>query len=475
MRRYVNKASALMATGVVETAAPFARMLALSRILSLTELGFVSALSATIGAFEQVTDFAIYRSVYSAAPEEYDDALAAAHALALLRGLIVGVMATLAAPMIARAFDVNDDLQSFALLGPIILMRGFEHLAPRAAEREYRYDAQLKVSLVSNCIGLVALGFGLFFTRSHVAFLFSLYAQTVAQVAASHLVAERKYRIAFFTPHFARAIRFGYPLIFNGFGLALSNHGDRFLIGSLLGLPSLGIYAVVTLATLVPLSLISRVVAPVVIAQLYNAAGKDDGSYYARLRLSSRLLPLISAFYALGVVCLLNIVAPLVFGAKFALSPGATALLSIAIFLRQARGDPFAAMLLHSGRTKRLAVANVSSASALAFEFVLLTLFHNFEAVMAGRLLGEIVATVVTLAVTRELFKPARIDYAKAIAVGLATLVSVIGLRAAGIIGVSLVSSLATVFLAQVIFFSWGMYFVPALVKTGFPTLRQRA
>lgn len=474
MLRRLIKGYSLGLVSLVEMAAPFLRMLALSRTMTLVELGMVSALAATISAFEQVTDFAIYRSVFSVPRDEYDDALAAAHGLAILRGLVVGVLAALAAPLVAAAFGIGVKFHAFALLGPVIAIRGLEHLSPRVAERDYNYGLQLKISLAGNAVGLAALGIGLFFTRSYVAFLISIYAQALVQVAASHLVAADKYRVAFFTPHFAKAFRFGYPLMFNGFGLAASSQGDRFLIGALLGLPSLAIYAVITLATTVPFALVSRVTGPVVLAQLYNAADGADGSYVPRLRLSARILPLVASFYALGVIALLNIAMPVVFGAKFTLTPAATAFLGLAIFARVARGDPFSSMLLHVGRTKRLAVANLSSASALAFELVLLLIFRNFEAAMAGRLCGEIVAMIVTLFVTRDLFRPARADYAKAVTVGAVVLAVAIGLGPAGV-GVHIGPSIAAVLGGLAILVVWAASFTPAMLDASFPALRRKA
>ena len=94
----MTKGYRLVLLSLIEGITPFLRMTALSHYLSLSELGFVSALAASIGIFEQISDFAIYRSVFSASREQYEDALAAAHGLTIIRGLSVGAIAALAAP-----------------------------------------------------------------------------------------------------------------------------------------------------------------------------------------------------------------------------------------------------------------------------------------------------------------------------------------------------------------------------------------
>ncbi len=224
----------------------------------------------------------------------------------------------------------------------------------------------------------------------------------------------------------------------------------------------------------VPSALITRLSSTVTLAQLYNGAKHDDGRFDARLRLFARLVPLVAALFALGVVALLDIVMPLVFGAKFVLSPASTALLAVSIFFRQARGDPFSSLLLNEGRTKRLAIANLSSTSALLFVFVLLLIFHSFEAVMAGRLLGEVTATAVTLAITRDLFKPARQDFFKAVTVGLLVLCVGIALGSAGV-GLAVIPSIAMVAAGLAVFALWALSFTPDLLDASFPAIRLKA
>jgi O-antigen/teichoic acid export membrane protein len=469
--RHMTKGSALLLLGLIETGMPFIRMLLLSHALSLTELGFVSALAATIGAFEQISDFALYRYVFSAAREQYASALAAAHGLAILRGLTLGGLLALAAPLVARVFSLEGHVFDFVLLGPAVAFRGFDHLAPRVFERDYRYGPQLMAAGASYGLSLGVLAVAVRVIPTHVAFLISLYVQVIAQVTMDHIVAGEKYRFAIFTPDFYRAFRFGYPLVFNGAGLALSSQGDRFLVGALLGLPELAVYSIATLSTSVPSTLIGRVTSTMTLAQLYNASQRDDGRYAARLRLFARLLPLIAAFFSLGVVALLNIGMPLVFGAKFVLSPASTGLLALAGFFRLVRGEPFTSMLLNRGRTKRLAIANLASTSTLLFMLVLLLIFQRFEAVMAGRLLGELTATAVMLFLTRDLFRPARLDFIKAVAVGLLVLVGAIALGSAGV-GVALIPSIAMVAAGLAVFVAWTLYSAPGLLDASFSAIR---
>ena len=379
------KGYSLVLVTAADYGTPFLRMLLLSHGLSLRELGFASALTATYSAFEVMTDFAIYRFVFSQRREHYEEALASAHALSVLRGAVVGAIAVAASPLIAAGLSLSSDRLSFALLGPIIMLRSTENLAPRVAERDYRYGTQLRVSLIGNTLGLVTLATALHFVRDHRVLLASLFAQTIGVVVASHALADTPYRLKLRSQFFGGAFRFGYPLMVNGLGLAVSGQGDRFIVGGMLGLPALGVFAVATLVTVLPVAMVMRMVHSVLLATFYNAADLSNEVFMARARLAFRLAALINGIFALGFLTLMNIVVPLVFGRNFALSREAIALLALGTFFRSARGEPFTSMLMYEGRTRRLAVANLSSVSTLPFEVGLILLHASLEAVFLGR------------------------------------------------------------------------------------------
>ncbi len=153
MMAFLAKGYSLFSLTVLESTLPFVRMMILSRALPLRELGFVSALTATLSTFEQMTDFAIYRFLFSVRREKYEEALASAHTLSVLRGVVVGSLAVAAGPLIARGLSLSENWLDFSLLGLVIFIRSFDHLAPRVAERDYRYGVQLKVSGIAYAAG----------------------------------------------------------------------------------------------------------------------------------------------------------------------------------------------------------------------------------------------------------------------------------------------------------------------------------
>jgi Polysaccharide biosynthesis protein len=159
----------LVLLSAVELGMPFFRMFTLTRLLTLNEVGFASVLIATISFLELATDIAIHRFVYSVPKEQFETALASAHALLVLRGLALAVLALCVAPLIAAALSLGADWASFALLAPVIVLRSFEHLAVRVAERDYNYWPQLKTTTASFGLSLAVLAGVAVTSRSHFA------------------------------------------------------------------------------------------------------------------------------------------------------------------------------------------------------------------------------------------------------------------------------------------------------------------
>ena len=104
LEKVITRGSALVVINAFDLGVPALRMVILSRFLDLRELEFVSLLAALYATLEQVTDVAMYKFVLSSPREDYEEALAAAHALSVLRGLIVGLIGVAISPSSPRPF-----------------------------------------------------------------------------------------------------------------------------------------------------------------------------------------------------------------------------------------------------------------------------------------------------------------------------------------------------------------------------------
>jgi O-antigen/teichoic acid export membrane protein len=462
--RLIKRGYGLVAISSMEIGLPFIRMMLMSRWLSLPELGFASALASAYALFDQITDIAIYRYVYSEPREHYEDALAAAHALSVTRGVIVGALIFALSPLIAAAFSLQANWMDFAALSGIIFIRSFEHLESRVAERDYNFGSLAKLTFGANSLSFAGLVAGLALLHDHRALTASLYGLAIGFAIFSHMVARTPYRLAFLTPQFRKAFNFGYPLMLNGVGLAVSAQGDRFLVGSMLGMAELGVYSVAMLAIIVPISMVYRIMSSITSATLYNASASAQNMKKI-LALTSRVTPMIAALYAIGVLCLANIVVPLVFGPQFRVSQYAVSLLAVGAFLRIARAEPFNSLLLLAQHTKKIALGSLSVVGGLVFGFILMYYHRSIDAALMGRALGEALNLGVMLVMTRKLLQGAGPDYYMSFATALVLVLTASLLVFLTPVGEALAPSLLAVAGYAVLFAGWGFLALLPLLK----------
>lgn len=400
----------LVGVSALEMAISFLRMFLLTRLLGGYEFGFASALSASYAVIEQLTDLAIYRFVLSTKPELYGQALSVAHALAILRGLVVAaVLAVLSKPMACTLTGCADWL-SFCSLALIPLIRGFEHLEIRVGERSYRYWPILITSATSHAMGLAAMLITALAFRTHVAFIAYMVVQSVAFVVLTRCLSREPYRVRL-RSHLTRgALVFSLPLLFNGIGLAIQAQGDRLLVGATVGIEALGLYAVTILIAIVPISALTRIVSPIYFAGLHNA-GDDKARFAVRRRLYARSMPILAAVYAVVLAATLASVMPFVFGPRFTIGETSAILVSLIAFFRASRADPMTTLLLYAQSTTRLAISNQAPAVGLLAAAGLAYLHPSIEAVLAGVLIGEVATLTSLVFASRHLLGSALRDY----------------------------------------------------------------
>ena len=401
MRAHVlNRSVTLMSFSAVRVLYPLVRTLILARILSGFEFGLASALSASYATFELITDVAVHRFVLATPRGEYLRALSGAHGLSVLRGTAAGILATAAAPVLAHLMSVPTEWTSFAWLGLAIFIRSFEHFELRVAERDYRYSAQLWMNVLSSSFALATMVGSWFYYHDHVIFITMLFAQNVSYVIASHLFASTPYSLAFRSSHFYKAARFAYPLVLSGIGLAVVSQGDRLLVGSVLDVPTLGIYSVLILTITVPAGAVTQIFSSLALAGLHNVSD-DRERGERRLLLYTRIMLILGACAAFGLLALMNVLVPLVFGARFAVSNGIVAMLALVSFFSLARAEPTTSVLLINHRTRALAALSLSSVAGLVFAAALATWYASLYTILVGRLFGEVFGFLVTMTILR--------------------------------------------------------------------------
>lgn len=369
----------------------FASNIILSRLLAPDEFGTAVAISVVLGIGGLTTDVALDRFVMiNASPR----ALSTAHLVAAVNGIFLAGVLVLGAPVAAGIFGVSNFAASFALAAGVSAVGAFAHLGIKQIQRNYNYGREAVAQVTANVLGTLGLLVAATAFHNHRAIIVGIGLQSATYVLLSHVLAPSSYRFSYDKEMLFRALSFGLPLTLNGIGLAASSQLDRVLVGSWFGVKELGLYAVIIAMSVIPASLILNVFSNPSLSFLLSK-GEDVAARRERYQLLLTFYSLVTGLYACWMVLTLDVLIPLIFGPSFTISASAHVLLVLIACLRLQRAGAPTSLLLASGRTKQLAMLNLSAGSGLLVAAACVAVWPNLEAILVGIAIGELASCTI--------------------------------------------------------------------------------
>jgi O-antigen/teichoic acid export membrane protein len=373
----------------------------LSRLLAADEFGTAIAISTVLGLGGLITDVALDRFVMINGSKR---ALSTAHMLSIGNNILLALALIVAAPAAAGLFGVADFAGSFALAAGLSVIGGFAHLSIKQIQKNYEYGPDSVAQAAANLAGITALLISAVLFRNHLAIVVSFAAQTTVYVILSHVLTRVPYRVRWDKPMLRLALSFGLPLTVNGIGLAIMYQLDRVLVGYWFGVKQLAVYAVIFSMSVVPTNLILSVFGgPSLSYLLSGSQGHSDRQQRYRLLLG--FYSIVTSLYAFWMVLTLDLLTPAIFGATFTISPLAHILFTLIACLRLLRGGAPTALLLASGRTRLLALLNLTAGFGLITAFICVLAWPRLESMLVGIAIGEFISFTVFFTFSEEATK----------------------------------------------------------------------
>jgi O-antigen/teichoic acid export membrane protein len=278
-------------------------------------------------------------------------------------------------------------------LSPFIM--GFIHLDMRRAQRDNDFRSEGVSTIASEVVGLAGTVGAAFLTHSFTAVLWGLIARSLVMVACSHLMATRRYALAWSREHAPRLARFSAPLMLTGLILFLGGQGDRVLVGREIGFAELGHYSAVLLLIYYPSAALLKFVHAIYLPLI--AATRGDPQRRAQVvdRLGGETL-LLSLGMAAGFAVVAPSVVVLLYGRAFAQSAQVIAAIGVLQSSRYLVVWP-TTVAMAMARTGVVLANNVLRLAAWPAALAGLALTHNLYGIVAGFIAGELVAFSVAL------------------------------------------------------------------------------
>lgn len=234
------------------------RTLLVSRLISLQDFGIASVLVLTLAMIEMMSALALHQQMIQAPDGDAERFQAGLQGFSVLRGIVNALALFVLARPMAWLFDIPDLSWAFQLMAIVPLVCGFMHFDMHRLSRKMQFRAVVFVALVPPAGSLLAvLPFYVFF-KDYRVLLFALLLQNILTVAASHLCAQRPYRLLFDAAVMRRSVSFGWPVMVSGGLLFAIFNAERAIIGVHMGLDALALFSMALSLTLTPALVILR-------------------------------------------------------------------------------------------------------------------------------------------------------------------------------------------------------------------------
>ncbi len=381
------------AAGFVEFGARFARLFILSRLLAPGEFGIAVAITIVVTTMELMADVGLEKFIMVRPAADARQALAAAHAIQLSRGLLLFALMLLLAGPAVTFFGIPQAVTSFEFAALVPLVRSFWHLDIKQRRRDYDYRAEALAVTTSNVTALaVAALAAATILPDHRVIVLALLVEAAVYAVASHILAHAPMRVIPDRETLRQSLAYGLPLMLNGAALAIISQADRMVVGRFFGMDILGVYAVILSLAVTPTSLMGKITCDLGISML--ARSQDNSRRHLETYLWLAWFFAFLAFgYAVFIGLTLDVLVPFVFGKAYAVGIDPVILISAIVFLRILRGGPTVELLV-SGATSRLTLATLMSVFGIAAAAALAQVHPVLTSVLTGVLFGDVLTMV---------------------------------------------------------------------------------
>ncbi len=367
-----------------------ARNALLAHFLSKGDFGIAAVLTITLQAFEMLTDPAVDRLIVQARAADLGRLLATAQLVIAIRGVLVGLLLALTAPLAASLFGIADTAHAFMLLALVPLIRAGMSLDCRRAQRDLNSTPSILVELLPQAGALAMTYPAVQWSGGYEAMVWIAIGQALLQLIVSHLFARDGYRLGFDRDWFRQIMAFTGPAMISALTLLAVFQGDRVIIGRFYGVETLAAYSVAFVLTMMPAILMSRAGTSLLVP-VFAELDRQPVLRRTRFLLAIEITVVIVACYLAGFILLGGDIVALVFGPKYAGLGHLTAVLATMWALRTLQA-PLTAFLLVAGEPKSLTIGGALRASALVMAIVLAMLGANLILVAATGIAGEALA-----------------------------------------------------------------------------------
>ncbi|MCB2129759.1 MAG: oligosaccharide flippase family protein [Rhodobacteraceae bacterium] len=371
------------------------RNLIVARLVSPEDYGIASTFAVAMSIVEMLSYFGLNQMIVVDKDGDDPHVQRAMQGFQVMRGAISSFMLFVIAYPYARFLGVEHIAWAYQIIAFIPLVNGLKHFDMDRLKRHLKFGPSVITSAVPPLVAVLTLWPIALIYNDYRIMLVSLFVQSGATVALSHLTAERPYRIAFDFSLMKRATVFGWPLLLNGMLLFGVFNGERLIVGNRLGMADLAVFSMAITLTLTPTLVLANACQSLFLPQL--SATRDRVEAFRWLGVTT-----VEAGMAIGLALLLGTVliggplAHLLLGAKYSGILGLLVPMAVLQAVRVAKTGASTVALARE-RTGNAMASNLFRVLSLPLSWYAVTQTGNVLTVIAIGSLAEVLGFLLSL------------------------------------------------------------------------------
>ena len=371
------------------------RNLIVARLISVEDYGIAATFAISMAIVEMMTTLGLHQLIIQDKNGDDPHLQSGLQGFHLFRSLFSGAILFFLAKPLADFLGVSDIAWAYQLLALVPVFNGFIHFDIYRLQRRMVYLPSILASAVPAFVS-VAIVWPLWrHYGDYRVMLYALMAQSILTIVMSHVVAQRPYRLTFDISVISRAMLFGWPLLINNVLLFFIFQGEKIIVGQVLGLEDLAIFAMGFTLTLTPSLLLSSSTQTFFLPQL--VAVKENRLRFARLAMVTFQSHLFfGALFVIGVMLFSHPVVHLLLSAKYASLVPLMTWLAILQCMRLFRGG-CSTIALAMGKTGISTISNLPRVASMPIAWYAAAHTGDIFVVLWIATLGEAVGFAISL------------------------------------------------------------------------------
>lgn len=367
----------------------FARNLVVARLLSVEDYGIASAFTISVAIVEMLAALGLPQYIIQNEDGDNPRLQSSLHGFNFVRSFLPAGALFLAAQPMAAFFRIPELTWAFQLLAVSPIMLGLAHFDIHRVQRHMNYTPRILSNLIPAIVSVAALWPLHHFFGDYRVMLYSLLIQWVLTAAFSHLLAKRSFKMTFDREIMISAFRFGWPILLSSIVLFVIFNGEKLVVGRVLGLEVLALFAMGTTLTLTPTLVLETSIQSFFLPQL-SKSQKNPAEFQRLSMIIIQAYLLMGLLFVIGVVLLGGPVVQLLLGAKYEALIPVLPWLALLQVLRMFKAGGNAISLARS-QTENSMIAGLARVFVLPFAWYAAVETGDFLSIVWIATIGELI------------------------------------------------------------------------------------